>query len=117
LASHSSLRKNIAEAALRGHLGRTAAGGFKPVVEISYLHTMLDCGLPDAHHDAGGKSEITPFIFAEDAQGLGDCFVEALGTNLDRVLNALRIAAGDLAGADGHVPKLPSSSFVRHRSC
>ena len=50
---------------------------------------MLDCGLSDAHHDAGGKSEIAPFIFSEDAQGLGDGFIEALGTDLDGVLDAL----------------------------
>ena len=59
----------------------------------------------DAHHDAGGKSEIAPFIFAEDTQGLGDGFVEALGADLDRVLDALRIAAGDLAAADRHAPE------------
>ena len=74
---------------------------------------MLDCGLSDAHHDAGGQSQIAPFIFAEDAQGLGDGFVEALGTDLDRVLDALRIAAGDLAAADRHELKISVASFIR----
>jgi hypothetical protein len=78
---------------------------------------MLDCGLSDAHHEAGGKSEIAPFLLAEDAEGQGDGFVEALGTDLDRVLDALRIAAGDLAGADGHALKVSCSSFVRHGAC
>jgi hypothetical protein len=31
---------------------------------------MLDFGLSDAHQDAGGKSEIAPFILAEDTEGL-----------------------------------------------
>jgi hypothetical protein len=100
-----SLRDDIAQPILQGHLGRTAAAGFKPVVEIPYLHTMLDFGLSDAHPDAGGQSEIAPFILAEDTEGLGDGFEDALSANLDRVLDALRIAAGDLATAEGHDPK------------
>jgi hypothetical protein len=59
-----SLREDIAQSIFQGHLGRTAAGGFKPVVEIPYLRTMLAFGLSDAHPDAGGKSEIAPFILA-----------------------------------------------------
>src|ERR1700752_2437293 len=94
-----SLRKNIAQPVLQPHLGRTAAGGFKPVVEIPDLHPMLDFGLSDAHQDAGGKSEIAPFILAEDPEGLGDGFEDALSADLDGVLDALRITAGDLAGA------------------
>ena len=74
---------------------------------------MLDRGLCDAHHDAGGKSEITPFILAEDPEGLGDGFEEALSADLDRVLDALRIAARDLASADRHSPKLSLSSFTK----
>ena len=77
---------------------------------------MLDFGLSDAHRDAGGKSEIAPFKLAEDTEGLGDGFEDALSADLDRVLDALRIAAGDLAGADGHAPKLSSSSFIRHEA-
>ena len=49
--------------------------GFKPVVEIPYLHTMLDVRLSNAHQDAGGKSDIAPFILAEDTEGLGERFV------------------------------------------
>src|SRR5436190_14838979 len=56
-----SLGEEIAQPRLQGHLGGTSAGSFKPVVEIPYLHTMLDFGLFDAHQDAGGKSEIVPF--------------------------------------------------------
>jgi hypothetical protein len=93
-----SLRDDIPQPALQSHLSRTAASGFKPVVEIPNLHTMLDCRLCDAHHEAGGKSEITPFILTEDPEGLGDGFEEALSPDLDRVLDAQRIAAG----ADGH---------------
>jgi hypothetical protein len=40
--------------------------------------------------------------------GLG--FVDALGTDLDCVLDTLGVAAGDLAGADGHEPQ--GSVFV-----
>jgi hypothetical protein len=76
---------------------------------------MLDFGLSDAHRDAGGKSEIAPFKLAEDTEGLGDGFEDALSADLDRVLDALRIAAGDLAGADRHVAKLSVSSFIRQR--
>jgi hypothetical protein len=50
---------------------------------------MLDYGLSDAHQDAGGKSEIAPFILAEDTEGLGDGFEDALSADLDRVLDAL----------------------------
>jgi hypothetical protein len=39
---------------------------------------MLDFGLSDAHQDVGGKSEIAPFILAEDTEGLGDGFEDAL---------------------------------------
>ena len=53
---------------------------------------MLDFGLPDAHQDAGGKREITPFILAEDAEGLGDGFEHALCADFDRVLDTLGIA-------------------------
>jgi hypothetical protein len=63
---------------------------------------MRDFGRSDKHQDAGGQSEIAPFILTEDTEGLGDGFEDALSANLDRVLYALRIAAGDLAGADGH---------------
>src|SRR5690242_21296192 len=109
-----SPRKIIVQPALQGHLGRTSTGGFKPVVEIPNLHTMLDFGLFDAHQDAGGKSEIAPFILAEHPDGLGGGFEDAPGADLDRVLDTLRIAAGDLAGADGHTLKLSLASFIRH---
>jgi hypothetical protein len=111
-----SLRKNIPQPALQGHFGWAFAGGFKPVVEISYLHMMLDFGLSDAHQDAGGKSEIAPFIFVEDTEGLGDAFEDALSANLDRMLDALRIVAEDLASTDGHDPKLSFSYFLRHQA-
>jgi hypothetical protein len=29
-------------------------------------------------HDAGGESEIVPFIFAEDTEGLGDGFEDGV---------------------------------------
>ncbi len=44
---------------------------------------MLDFGLSDAYQDAGGKSEIAPFILAEDTEGLGDGFEDALSADLD----------------------------------
>jgi hypothetical protein len=113
LSKFESLRDDIAQPILQGHLGRTAAAGFKPVVEIPYLHTMLNFGLSDAHPDAGGKSEIAPFILAEDTEGLSNGFEDALSANLDCVLDALRIAAGNLARADGHRPKISLSSFIR----
>jgi hypothetical protein len=74
---------------------------------------MLDFGLSDAHQDAGSKIEIAPFMLAEHTESPGDGSEGALGADLDRVLDALRIAAGDLAGADGHAAKLSFSSFVR----
>jgi hypothetical protein len=74
---------------------------------------MLDLGLSDAHQDAGGKSEIAPFILAEHTKRLGDGFEDALSADLDRVLDALRVAAGDLAGAEGHAPKISCSAFLR----
>jgi hypothetical protein len=77
---------------------------------------MLDVGLSDAHQDAGGKREITPFILAEDTESLGDRFEDALGANLDRVLDTLGITAGDLAGADSHARKLSFSCLVRHEA-
>ena len=95
-----SFREESVQPRLQRHLGQTSAGRFKPVVEIPYLHTMLDFGLSDAHQDAGGKIEVAPFILAEDTEGLGDGFEDALSADLDRVLDTLRIAAGDLAGAD-----------------
>jgi hypothetical protein len=107
----SSLRKNIPQPALQDHLGWTAAGGFKPIVEIPYLHTMLDFGLSDAHRDAGGKSESHHSNSRKTRRGLGDGFEDALSADLDRVLDALRITAGDLAGADRHVPKTISFVF------
>ena len=73
---------------------------------------MLDFGLSDAHQDARGQSEIAPFILAEDPEGLGDGFEDALGAHLDGVLDALRIASGDLAGADGPWPE--TITFVVH---
>jgi hypothetical protein len=87
---------------LQRHLGQTSAGRFKPVVEIPDLQTMLDLRLPDTHQDASGKSEVAPFILAEDTEGLGDGFEDALSADLDRVLDTLRIAARDLSGADGY---------------
>jgi hypothetical protein len=62
---------------------------------------MLDFGLPDAHQNAGGKSEFARLILAEDTEGLGDGFEDGLSANLDRVLDALRIAAGDLPFGNG----------------
>jgi hypothetical protein len=44
---------------------------------------VLDFGLSDAHQDAGGQGEIAPFIFAEDTDGLGDGFEDALSADLD----------------------------------
>jgi hypothetical protein len=67
---------------------------------------MLDFGLSDAHQDAGGMSEIAPFILVEDTEGLGEGFEDALSGNLDGVLDALRVAAGDLAGTDDHTSLL-----------
>jgi hypothetical protein len=86
------------------------------VVEIPDLHTMLDFGLSDAHQDAGGQSEIALFILAEDPEGLGDGFEDALRADLNGVLDALRIAARDLAGAERHGSKLSFSSFIRHKA-
>ena len=54
-------------------------------------------------------------MLAEDPEGLGDGFEDALRADLDGVLDALRIAAGDLAGADGHDPKISFSSFIRQQ--
>ncbi len=45
---------------------------------------MLDFGLSDAHEDAGGQREIAPFILAEDPEGLGGGFEDALGADLRR---------------------------------
>jgi hypothetical protein len=67
---------------------------------------MLNFRLLDTHDDTGGSvSEIAPFMIAENTKGLSDGFEDALRANLDRVLDALRIAAGDPAGADGHGPE------------
>ena len=44
---------------------------------------MLDFGLSDAHQDAGSQREIAPFILAEDPEGLGDGFEDALSADLD----------------------------------
>jgi hypothetical protein len=38
----------------------------------------------------------------KDTESLGDGFEDALRADLDCVLDALRIAAGHLAGADGY---------------
>ena len=67
---------------------------------------MLDLGLSDAHQDPGGQSEIVPFLLAEDREGVGDGFEDVLGANLDLCSTPLRIATGDLAGADGHEPEV-----------
>jgi hypothetical protein len=42
---------------------------------------MLDFGLPDAHQDDGGQIEIAPFILAENTEGLGEGFEDALSAN------------------------------------
>ena len=55
-------------------------------------------------------------MLAEDAQRLSDGFVKSLRADLDGVLEALRMAAGDLAGADGHGLKLSSSPFIRYQA-
>jgi hypothetical protein len=46
-------------------------------------------------------------------RGLGDGFEDALRAGLNRML-ALRSAAGDLAGADGHEVKVSLSFFIRY---
>jgi hypothetical protein len=55
-------------------------------------------------------------MLAEDTEGLGDGFEDALGADLHRVLDALRIAAADLARADGHALKLLFTSFAPHEA-
>jgi hypothetical protein len=83
-------------------------------VEIAKADAMLNFRLLDTHDDTGGSvSEIAPFMIAENTKGLGDGFEDALRANLDRVLDAFGIAAGDLAGTDGHGRKLSLSSFIR----
>jgi hypothetical protein len=51
---------------------------------------------------------VAPLMLAEDAQRLSDGLVKSLRADVDGVLEALRMAAGDLAGADGHGLKLSS---------
>ena len=65
---------------------------------------MLDFGLSDADQDAGGQSEIAPFIFVEDPEGLGDGFEDALSADLDGVLDTPRVGTVDFASTDDHVP-------------
>jgi hypothetical protein len=52
---------------------------------------MLDLRLSDTHQDtAGTVMEIfAPLVLAEDTQGLGDGFVDALRADLYRVLDTL----------------------------
>jgi hypothetical protein len=54
-------------------------------------------------------------MFAENAQRLSDGFEDALRSDLDRVLDALRVAAGDLTGGDDYLPKVSFTSFIRQQ--
>jgi len=89
----------------------------QPAGEILDADPVLDCRLAYPENEARrALPEIfAPGIFAEDTQGLGDGFVQRLGTNLNRMLDAARISAGDSASADGHARKLSCSSFVRYK--
>jgi hypothetical protein len=87
-----------------------------PVGEIFDPDPVLNCRLADLDDEAGRAlpEVFTPGIFAENTQGLGDRFVKSLGTDLNGMLDAARVGAGDSASPDGHIRKVSSSSFVRH---
>jgi hypothetical protein len=55
---------------------------------LTYLDDQAGRALPEV---------FAPVIFAEDTQGLGDRFIETLGADLNRMLDAAQVGAGNSA--------------------
>src|ERR1022692_1924465 len=88
-------------------LGGRPALGLQPPAEILHLHPMLDRGLLDAHLQLRQALSdlLHPHVPAQDSQRLRHRLVQRLRGHLHRVLGAGEVAAGDLAGAEGHAEK------------
>ena len=80
---------------------------------------MLDFRRLGRHHDAGGTAIglVAPVVFSENAKSLSNGFEQALGGDLDRMLDALRVPASDPACSNGHPAKIAISCSVRYAGC
>jgi hypothetical protein len=85
----------------RSRLFKAISAGLLPVESSqlvkSLIRTRCSTGrFAYPHHEAGRTlpEVFAPRIFAEDAQGLGDRFVETLRTDLNRMFDALGIGPG-----------------------
>ena len=74
---------------------------------------MLDFRMLYFNHDRRlpMTDVINPFIISENSQRLGNRFVDAGGTNFNRVFNLLEIETGHLACLQGHKDDLSCFAF------
>jgi hypothetical protein len=85
------------------------------LLKILNPHAVLYRGLAytDAHFGNSFAKRFHPIVLAKDGKGFAYGFIKRRSGDLDRVIIAGKIAAGDLARAKGHVMSLARSPFIR----
>src|SRR6202043_1414166 len=76
---------------------------------------MLNLGMLYFNSDRGltVPDVLNPIIVAENPQSLGYRFVDAAGTNFNRMFNFLKIETGNFARLQSHHDDLSFSFFIR----
>jgi hypothetical protein len=77
---------------------------------------MLYFGLPNDYSDGRlAVPDVTrPISISEGRQAASHSFVQAVGADLDGMLDAIDVATGDSAGAKRHANVGALSLFIRH---
>lgn len=95
--------EKLAQAPLLNRLFRTPCTAIQPLLDLMRHYGMCNARTLYFHHKMGGRSRCT-FVVAERFQGEYSGLIERLRSDLDGVLNAIRIAKRNgayLSGAHG----------------
>lgn len=95
--------EKLAQAPLLNRLFRTPCTAIQPVLDLVRHYGMRDARTLYFHRKMGGRSRCT-FVVAKRFQGEYSGLIERLGSNLDGVLNSIRVAERNgacLPGAHG----------------
>jgi len=83
--------EKLAQAPLLNRLFRTPCTAVEPLLDLMRHYSMSDARTLYFHRKMGGGSRCT-FVVAKRFQGEYSGLIERLGSNLDGVLNSIRIA-------------------------
>ena len=87
---------------------------FQPALKVLHANRVLDLGLLYFNRDRCPTMAdiLYPFIVAESPQSLSDRFLDAAGTNFNRMFNFLKVETGNCACLQSHKHDLSYSLFL-----